>query len=620
MAKEDLIKKQIASLSDEEKNQRNLYLRELANGTLQGPPVGYASVDKPWLKYYSETFLKDYIPNLSVYDNLVESNRSRLANTAITYLGKIGTKLTYRELINRIDSVAKSFAAMGVKKGDVVTISLANTPEYVISFYALSKLGAISNFIDPRLKGEKLIEAINSTDSKFILYTDVFSSELDRVIDKTSIENIVIVSPFDSLNVFLKKILKLKKGKINITKTDYVIWDNFERIGKSISLDIDYKPNLDDGVCIVHTSGTTGNPKGVLLTHRNFAAMANQMKNNGFVSSNNGTFLNEIPTFLAYNIFATTNNPLTLGLNVIMLPDYNPEKFDKLILKYKPESLIVGPNDWYVFSNSNKLKGKDLSFIKTAISGSDKIDETIKSKINDKLQAGGSKARLLEGYGMSEVGSAAVANLPQITVPNSVGIPFKNVNICIYDNDNNTELGYNEVGEICLSGKTLMKCYYKKDDETNNVIRTHNDGVKWLHTGDIGYINKDGVLFLKGRIKRIIIRHDGIKVSPYDIERVIMGTGLVKDCCVVGIKDNENGHGSVPIANIVLNTELEYETEKVIDIIKNTLAKELGEKYQPYNYYCYDTLPLTNNGKVDYIKIQEDNEKEFNSSKALKLI
>ncbi len=595
--------KKISELSDREQKLRDLYLSKLAKGEYLGPQVGYASIDKPWLGNYSEEAILFENEKTYTYDNMRKNNLNHQDRLALKYFGK---QLTYRELFEKIDTVTKSFLAYGIKKGDIITLALPNIPENLYSFYALNRIGAIVNFIDLRLKGDKLVDAINCTDSKFILATDLFLDNLNEIVDQTNLEKVVVCSPFDSIPV-VGSAIKLTKPKPIMLDDRYIKWKNFEKIGKNLDIEPEYTPTYDDVVCILHTSGTTGKPKGVMLTNRNFIEMVSQVRYSGLKQEAGGVFLNQVPPFLAYNILSATNNPLTMGLTIDMLPDYVPEKFADNILKHKPQHVIAGPADYNNMLENPKIAKSDLSFLVTAISGSDKNDEIKKEQMDDLLHSCGCTEHILEGYGMTEVGAAAVLNLPDKTVPGSVGVPLRNVNLCIYDNDKEQELGYGQVGEICLSGPTTMVGYYKNEEETKNIMRIHKDGTCWIHTGDLGYVDKDGVLFIKGRMKRIIVNHEGFKISPLDLEKVITSTGLVKSCCVTGVKDREMGRGFLPVANIVL-ADNEMSVSDIIEAIQARCKSELGERYQPADYIVQEELPLTDVGKVDYRKLTELNE------------
>lgn len=557
--------------------------------------TGYASIDKPWLKFYDKETINTPIPNQTIYEHLYDNNKDYLNGIAIEYFGK---KITYKKLFDNIDEVAIAFDSLGVKKGDIVTLALPNIPENVYCMYALNRIGAIFNMVDLRSKGDALIHYYNETKSKVVVICDLFAQNTFEILNQTQIESVIIASPFDSLPMPMRGLLKLKnnlKGK----PKKALLWNKFI---KASNRQIDFIDNkADDAICILHTSGTTGTSKGVVLTNKNFLAMVNQVRNSGLKYSRGDVFLNQVPPFLAYNVLAAVNNPLSMGLHVTMLPDYKPDDFSKNIYKYQPNHVIAGPADWSSFLNDTKVSNRDYSFLKTMISGSDKLDEKVKNEINELLHTVGCNENILEGYGLTEVGAAAIMNLPQRNIAGSVGVPLKNVNICIYDNESKQELKYDEVGEICMHGPTVMKEYFGLPHETANVIKMHEDGLEWLHTGDFGYIDSDGNIYLEGRLKRIIVRYDGIKVSPFAIEDVIMKHSNIVSCCVVGAFDNMHQRGYIPIAYVVFKDK----NINSLSEIQHMCNRELSENYLPQEFILLDELPITSNGKVDYRTLED---------------
>lgn len=285
-----------------------------------------------------------------------------------------------------------------------------------------------------------------------------------------------------------------------------------------------------------------------------------------------------------------------------LLRDYEPEKFASNINKIRPNHVVAGPADWGSFLSSTKLR-KDYSFLKTPASGSDSISPEIKERINGLQGEKGCRYSIMEGYGMTEVGSAACTALPNHDVQGSVGVPLPFMSFCIWDNENDVEIEYDKLGEICISGPTLMKGYYNHPQETDDVLKRHLDGAMWMHTGDLGSMDRNGNIWLKGRIKRIIIRYDGQKVSPFQIEEIILTDRNVKECCVVGFADKNHNNGYVPIAYVVL--EEGVEKENAVPKIKTLCEKELKEIYQPSEIFIIEKLPLTPNGKVDYRMLEQ---------------
>lgn len=589
---------------------RDLYLRDFALGKTQGPLQGKPSIDKPWLKYYKEEAILTHLENENILDYIKRENKDRLGSIAIEYFNR---KMTYQEFFNRIDITAKAFMEMGVKENDIVTLSLPNTPENLIAFYAIVEIGAVANLIDLRLKSEKLQNAINKTGSKYIITSDLFTQNLDEVINNTTIEKVVVSSPVEELNPIIKKLYKIKSKLHKPQNFEYQTWKQFYETGILSNKKITYKPSLNDSICILHTSGTTGDSKGVVLTNKNFNAMATQLKDCGFDLKPGDRFLNQVPPFLAFNELIASHFPLSKGVILRLLPDYQPDIFYKNIAKYKPNHTVAGPADWNSFAEHKEALNRNYDYLTTMVSGSDKFNEETKEKVNKMFKDGGSNSKVTEGYGMTEVGSAAVTNLPQINVKDSVGIPLPDVNICIYDNDNEKEVGFNTLGEICFNGPTVMKEYYNNKEATDEVLRKHEDGKYWMHSGDLGYMDENGCIFLKGRIKRTIIRHDGIKVSPLDIERIINSHPFVQNTCVIGVDDYEHGFGSVPVANVVLKDNILLEEDELKEQIRDYCKRNLSEKYLPKDIVFKKDLPLTSVGKVDYRKLIEEYQNNIKS-------
>lgn len=569
--------------------------------------TGYASIDKPWMKYYDEEKIKFDIPKMTIYDSL---KKVCLENHNAVALYYFGTKITYKELLKKIDNIANSFLEKGVKKGDVVTIAIPNTPENVICLYALNKIGAMANLVDLTAKGDDLVRYINEANSYLLVASDIFIDNVDSILNKTFVKDVVVVSPSDSLPFVLKKMYNLKNKKEIPNNKKYELWNDFEEKGKRSLKYCKNEYQENEGIVILHTSGTTGIPKGVVLTNENFNTMYLQYQNSGLSFQPNDKFLNQVPPFLAYNIVMATHLPLMLKMRVVMLPDYQPSKFAENIMKYKINHAVAGPADWNNFRDK-KDSLKDLSYLKTLASGSDKMDLTHKKEVNDIVKEHGCMFNVIEGYGQTEGGCADSTNLPQCDVLGSVGIPLPKMTFCIYDNDNHKELKYNEEGEICITGPTLMKEYYNNPTATKEALQIHEDGKVWLHSGDLGKINEDGVIFITGRLKRIIVRFDGIKISPFKVEQIIKKNSNVENCCVVGIFDKENDRGSIPIANIVLKKESLLYSDKIISDIEQQCKKELGEKYLPREYVLQEKLPLTKVGKIDYRELEKQNTDMF---------
>ena len=566
-------------------------------------PTGYPSIDKPWLKYYTEEATKAIPPEGTIYEYIWEKNQDHLDDTALVYFGR---KISYGKLFNNIDKVASAFSALGVRKGDIVAIALPNIPESIYCVYALNKIGAIADMVDLRSKGDILLHYLTETKATVAVICDLFAQNTFDIIAGTNIQKLVVASPFDSLYAPIRFAMKCKSKKLRLPLCA-MHWKHFLDCKKQEQ--IHSVGGSDDVAAIFHTSGTTGLPKGVMLTNKNFNAMAVHAKLSGLKFNYGQSMMNQVPPFLAYNALCATHMPLALHMQIIMLPEYRPDKFAENIMKLKPNCAIAGPADWNNFLENETLKRKkvNLSYLVSLISGSDAMSQKSKDAVNALVQKNGCQERVLEGYGMTEIGSAACVNVPQHNEDRSVGIPMPFNNFCIYDNDAEKELPYNERGEICMHGPTVMKGYYNNPAETANVLKVHPDGTVWLHSGDLGYITEDGCVYLDGRLKRIIIRHDGIKVSPFAVEETVMKHKDVTACCAVGVFDQEHQMGQVPVVFFTVSEDVEW--DNILNGVKALCDAELAENYRPHNYRIVADLPLTPNGKVDYRTLEKEAEK-----------
>lgn len=568
--------------------------------------TGYPSIDKPWLKYYSEKAIHSRAPECTMYEYLRQCNANELDDTALFYLGR---RISYGNLFQNIESVASAFSALGIHKGDIVTIALPNIPENIYAIYALNKIGAVANLIDLRAKGKDLLQSYSEVNAQIVIVCDLFLQNTLDIVDQTSIRKIIVASPFDSSHELIRIFSRIRVPKWKKHYCELLIsWNDF--VKKSAGVAPAFNKGIsEDPACILHTSGTTGIPKGVLLANRSFNCMVIQYRYCGLAFKPKETFFNEVPPFLAYNIVLAMHLPLCLHMSIILMPDYDPNKFVKNMIKYKPNHVIAGPANWNNFLTNADAKKHDFSFLKTMASGGDAMINKNKQSVHDLLERQGCKQKIIEGYGMTEIASAACTNLPQCNVRDSLGIPLPKTTFSICNGDC-MELPYNIEGEICMTGPTLMLGYYGNEKATNEALQVHADGKVWLHSGDIGYMNKDGVVFLVGRMKRILVRHDGVKLYPYKMETLVLKDERVRECCVVGIPDKQHGHGQIPVAFVTLCAGLSTSQESVVNDIASYCKSQTEDGYRPEKYYVREQLSRTPNGKIDYRTLEQEAQKE----------
>ncbi len=438
-------------------------------------------------------------------------------------------------------------------------------PETIYSLYALNQLGAVANMTDPRTSIDGLREYLIEVSSRFVVCIDVAYPKMVEAAKGTSVEKIIIISPADSLSLAKKAAYKMFKSQKQSFENNTITWKEFISSAKKVSYkSVPYKPNKC--CAIVHTGGTTGTPKGVMLSNENFNEMVISFSYNGIYFDPENILLSFMPPFIAYGLVNGIHVVLCRSMLIVMVPMFDPSKLDDLVLKYHPTNMLATPTHYDALINSKKITDStDLSFIKMVGIGGDGLHISNEKRLNEFFEKHNCSSAAIKGYGMTEVNAAACANRPENNALGSVGLPFVKVIISAFEPGTERELKYGEKGEICICSPSTMLGYYDNPDETEKIMRLHSDGRRWIHSGDIGYIDTDGNVFIEGRIKRMIIRNDGFKVYPLQIEKVIMNHPDIENCCTVAAPDKEFSQGSLPLTPIgkVDYRTLEKEAKKL---------------------------------------------------------
>ena len=570
--------------------------------TEQREPL-YASTAKPWLKYYDQKYIDMPLPKCSAFEYLCHQNKNHLSETALEYYGR---KFTFADLFVNVKKTAAAFRALGVKKGDIITVVSVMTPEVIYAFYAVDMIGATLNLVDPRYSVEGIHEYIEEVDSRLLICLNVTYERCHKAEKRTNVERVLVISPADSLPLHLAVGYKLTNPDKNRYKSNVIHWKDFIAQGKDQSMNAEpYDPQ--HACVVVHTGGTTGSPKGVMLTDNNFNGIAMQFSACDTLFSKGQSLLNIMPPFIAYGFACGVHLPLTLGIKVVIIPNLDSNKLGSLIWKYKPEHMFGVPSHYQQLAVDPKLQNKDLSFIRNYAAGGDAIARGAEQTVNDFLAAHNVEFPIAKGYGMTEASSAATAAAGRNNKPGSVGLPLVNTLVSVFEPGTDTELPIGQRGELCISGPGVMKGYYNKPAETAAILRTHADGRVWVHTGDIGYLDEDGFVYLDSRIKRLIIRHDGFKVFPSMIENVVSQHPAVHQCSVVGCADKDHVQGRLPFVYLVLDPAVPAAKRKqIIKELRQLCIEELPEYVQPVGYKIIPEMPLTLAAKFDYRKLEEE--------------
>ncbi len=569
--------------------------------------TGYPSIDKPWLKYYTEEAINTPLPECTIYEYLWENNKDHLDDVALIYFGK---KITYGELFENIDKTARAFSSIGVKQGDIVIMTTVTTPETIYAFYALNRLGAIPNMVDPRTSTEGIRDYIVEVDCKFIFSLDIAYTKVEKAIIGTNVKQIIISTPGDSLpqpkKTFYNASSKIKKSFPHLNNIS-ILWKDFIKTNTTL---VNFVPYKKDSCCVmVHTGGTTGMPKSVMLSNENLNEMVTSFTHNGLFFEKGSTLLSIMPPFIAYGIVNGVHVVLCRNMKIVLVPAFDPKKLADLILKYHPTNMLATPTHYDYLISSKKIKeSTDLSFIKMVGIGGDGLHINNEKRLNEFFAKHNCPSAAIKGYGMTEVSAAACANRPENNVIGSVGLPFVKVIISAFEPETDNELKYGEKGEICIYSPSTMLGYYGKQEETDNVLKVHSDGKVWVHSGDIGYVSDEGNVYIEGRIKRMIIRFDGFKVFPLQIEKAVMACDEIENCCAVGISDSSHSQGKLPFVFAVKTKDCAKNDVELSKELMSICQDTLPEYEQPVGFEFIDKLPLTSIGKVDYRALEQQAE------------
>lgn len=558
-----------------------------------------------WNEIYKKEKIKFKVPEGTLYSLIKDQVKDRDGMYAYSYYGH---SVTYKEFMKQIDSAAKAFRSQGIRKGDVVTICMPNTPEAVISFYALNKIGAIASMIHPLSSEQEIKNYLINTNSVMMVMIDLCYEKVAGVIKETDVYKTILVSAGSSMSIPMKlgyiftKSYKIKKPYF---KGEYLHWKDFIAKGSNYHGKIEAECDKDTPAVILHSGGTTGTPKGIVLSNGNFNSEAEQIKMLFTKLEPNDKVLAIMPVFHAFGLGVSIHAVLHIGACVDLIPQFDAKHFDKLLIQHEPSIIVGVPTLFEALLNTNNKK-LNLSKLKYVISGGDSLTESLGTKVNDFLLDHKADVQVMQGYGLSEASGAAILAHGDYNILGSIGIPFPGNSVKIVRPHTQDELPSGEVGEICISGPTIMMGYYNNEEETNDALQIHKDKKIWLHTGDMGYVREDGVIYYQSRLKRMIIS-SGYNVYPQQIETVIESHEAVMKCTVIGIPHKYK----VQVAKAIIVLKSGYnDTSSIKKSIKELCEKNLSRFSLPYEYEFRESLPKTLIGKVDFKKLAEEEEEK----------
>ena len=560
------------------------------------------NIKTPWLKYYKEGVPAHLnYPKGTMVGYFLEAVARYPENIAIEYYGRT---YTYRAFYEMIRDIAKSLKSQGVKEGDTIAICMPNTPEAILMFYAANMVGALVSLIHPLSAEKEIQNYINGSGATFLLSLDLVYDKVHNIVDNTCIKKIVIASAGDSLKTIKKFLYKFKNRgtvpKIELTD-DIMTWNEFINYGYDYQGEIACLKGANDPAVILYSGGTSGDPKGILLTNMNFNALALSCHKMIEQSGEGESILAILPIFHGFGLGVCIHTTLGCGMRVVLVPNFNPKDFGKLLHKHKI-SIVCGVPSLFESLTKTSMGKNDLSKLKSAISGGDFMSKDLKNKVDTYFREHGSNAEIRVGYGLTEASAAICVTPTGEYRESSIGVPFPDTYIKVVRVGTHDEVPYGEDGEICISGPTVMMGYLNNLEETIQTLQIHEDGRTWLHTGDVGSMDKDGFVYFKQRVKRIIISN-GYNLYPSYIETIINSHPDVFTSTVIGIPHPKKVQ--VAKAYIVLKDGVKP-SKDVEKSIRLHCEKNLARYSLPAVYEFRESLPKTLVGKVAYRELEKE--------------
>ena len=553
---------------------------------------------KPWLTFYSQVPHSIDYPRVTLYEALLQTAHERPDDVAYDFLGYTST---YRQFISDIDSCADALAALGLAASERITISMPTSPQGIIAFYAANKLGAVASMIHPLSTAKEIEFYLNVAKSRFALTLDAFYAKFKEVKDATPLSTLILARIPDYLG-FVKRIgFNLTKGRLipKVPPDPMVKWWA-DLMKGSYPKAAPARMGTDDLAVILYSGGTTGVPKGIMLSNMNFISEVKMVSEWGKLD-NATSVLAILPIFHGFGLGVCINACFMGGGKSILVPIFTPETVADLIRKHKPSFVIGVPTLFDALARNPKMSRADLSCLKATFSGADMLPRPVKERFEAMVKKQGGNVQLLEGYGLTEAVTAIMATPIGSYREGSIGVPFPDMLAKIVKLETLEEAPIGEEGEICVAGPAVMLGYLDQPEETANTLKTHADGRVWLHTGDIGTMDEDGFFYFKLRQKRMI-KSSGMNVYPAQVEELLYRHPKVRDACVIGVPDEAQVQAVKAFIVLKNPGEAGAAAEKeLIDYCREHLIKWSCPRFVEFR----DDLPKTLVGKIAYNALEK---------------
>lgn len=560
-------------------------------------------IKAPWLRFYGRVPAHLEYPNGSMMEAVTAVAEQYPDATAFTFQG---VRTTYREMVAQAHRVARAFAAAGVKKDDRVTVCLPNCPQAVLCFYGLNLIGAVATMIHPLSSVGEIAFYLHDSGSRVAVTLDQFYGKFQEVMQEQPLERLIVATVGDALSPLLRAGYWLTQGrklKVPALTPPAQKWRAFLQHGDAYEQPYLVKRTAEDPAAILFSGGTTGVTKGILLSNLNFNSLGLQTIAMATTFEPGQSMLAAMPMFHGFGLGVCIHTMLIAGGTCILVPRVSVESYARLLKKEQPNYIAGVPTLFEGITRNPYMHDVNLACLKGVFSGGDSLSIELKKKFDLFLQEHGATVQVREGYGTTECVTASCLTPYDMYREGSIGLPFPDTYYKIVKVGTTDEVPYGEEGEICLTGPSMMMGYVNQPEETANAMRVHPaDGCTWVHTGDLGYMDTDGFVYFRQRIKRMIVT-SGYNVYPSQLENIIDAHDAVQMSCVIGVPDSYRMQKVK--AFIALRQGVE-ETPELMESIWAHCRRHIAKYAMPYEIEVRDALPKTLVGKVAYTVLEKE--------------
>ena len=553
----------------------------------------------PWLRDYGKLPPSLNYPEITLYQAVAATVARVPDDIAWDFLD---TTATYRAFLEAIDQCANALAALGLAAGERILISMPTSPQGVIAFYAANKLGAVPALIHPLSTAPEIEHYLNASRARIALTLDAFYERFATIHPKLPLKTLILARIPDYLSPLKTFGFWLTKGrKIPAVPADARVRWWADLMSARYPDVARGGATTDDPAAILFSGGTTGLPKGILLSNRNFIAEGMQAAAWGGLAEGH-SILAILPIFHGFGLGVCVNAAFMAGGKSILVPMFSAEVVAKLLRTKRPNLLVGVPTLYEALARDPSLAKADLSCLRATFSGADTLPRPVKERFEKLVAERGGRVKLLEGYGLTEAVTAIMAMPLDEYREGSIGIPFPDMLAKICRSGTEEALAPGEEGEICIAGPAVMLGYLDDPEATRETLRVHADGRTWLHTGDIGKMDADGFFYFTVRLKRMI-KSSGFNVYPAQVEAVLYKHPLVAEACVAGVPDPSQVERVQAFVVLKDPTKANADTERAL--IEHCRAQLIKWSCPRQIEFCAE-LPKTRVGKIDYkLLVQE---------------